>query len=143
MGNWVRKLGFWGLALLGVVLVLAISLPGSYANSTQANQGATPEAGIDFTLLQLNDVYEITPVANGTSGGLARVATLRQQLLAENPNTITILAGDFLSPSALGTARVDGEPLAGKQMVAAAQPNGLGLCHLWQPRVRYFGSGLA
>ncbi|MDA0269036.1 MAG: bifunctional metallophosphatase/5'-nucleotidase [Cyanobacteria bacterium] len=125
MGNWVRKLGFWGLALLGVVLVQAIALPGGHANTTQANHGAVPATGVDFTLLQLNDVYEITPVANGTSGGLARVATLRQELLAENPNTFTVLGGDILSPSALGTARVDGERLAGKQMVSVLNQMGL------------------
>ena len=124
MGNWVRKLGFWSLALLGVVLVQAIALPGGYANPTKAHRGAAP-TGVDFTLLQLNDVYEITPVANGTSGGLARVATLRQELLAENPNTFTVLGGDILSPSALGTARVNGERLAGKQMVATLNQMGL------------------
>ena len=76
------------------------------------------DSTIRITLLQLNDVYEITPVANGKEGGLARVATLRQQLLAQNPNTYTILAGDMFSPSALGTAKVNGKRLAGKQMVA-------------------------
>lgn len=78
-----------------------------------------------MTLLQLNDVYEITPVAGGRSGGLARVATVRQQLLARNPNTLTLIAGDFFSPSALGTAVVDGERLNGKQMVATL--NALGV----------------
>ncbi len=73
---------------------------------------------IPFTLLQLNDVYEISPVENGQWGGLARVATIRKQLKASNPNTYTVLAGDFLSPSALGTAEYDGDRLAGRQMVA-------------------------
>ncbi len=80
---------------------------------------------VRFTVLHLNDVYEITPVEGGQVGGLARVAGLRQQLLAENPATIALMAGDFLSPSALGTARVDGERLYGKQMVAVL--NALGL----------------
>jgi 5'-nucleotidase len=125
MGNWVRKLGFWGLALLGVVLVQAIALPGGNAQPTEAHRGTAHGTGVDFTLLQLNDVYEITPVANGTSGGLARVATLRQDLLAENPNTFTVLGGDIFSPSALGTARVAGERLAGKQMVSVLNQMGL------------------
>ena len=30
---------------------------------------------------------------------------------------MTTLGGDYLSPSAIGTAKVDGEPLAGRQMV--------------------------
>ena len=80
---------------------------------------------VNVTLLHLNDVYEITPIEGGRRGGLARVAGLRQQLLTENPNTYTVLAGDAFSPSALGTARVDGERLAGRQMVAVL--NALGL----------------
>lgn len=80
---------------------------------------------IPFTLLHLNDVYEITPIENGQWGGLARVATVRQQLKAENPRTYTILAGDFLSPSALGTAIYQGKRLAGRQMVAVLNAMGL------------------
>ncbi len=80
---------------------------------------------VNLTILQLNDVYEITPIEGGKSGGIARVARIRKDLLAENPNTIGVLAGDFLSPSALGTAKVEGERLAGKQMVAALNTMGL------------------
>ena len=79
----------------------------------------------EIALLQLNDVYEMRPVRNGTLGGLARVATVRKELVAQNANTFTILAGDFLSPSALGTARVDGERLAGRQMVDVLNRLGL------------------
>ena len=95
--------GAWGLALQ--VVALCIASP------------ALAEV-VDITLLHLNDVYEIAPVEGGKRGGLARVATLRQELLNQNPRTYTILAGDAFSPSALGTAKVDGKPLAGKQMVA-------------------------
>ncbi len=70
-----------------------------------------------FTILQLNDVYEIAPVQGGKYGGMARVETIRQELLKENPNTYTVLAGDFLNPSLLGTMKVDGERVKGKQMV--------------------------
>jgi len=83
---------------------------------------------VKITLLQINDVYEITPVSNGKEGGLARLATLRQQLARQNPNTFMILAGDLVSPSALGTAVVDGERLAGKQMIAALNAAGLNYC---------------
>lgn len=72
---------------------------------------------VDINLLHLNDIYEITPVEGGTRGGLARVATLRQQLLETNKRTYTVLAGDAFSPSALGTAKINGTPLAGQQMV--------------------------
>ena len=73
---------------------------------------------IHVTILHFNDVYEISPVGGGNEGGLARVATLRKQLLEQNPNTITTLGGDFFSPSAIGTANYLGDQLAGKQMVA-------------------------
>ncbi len=80
---------------------------------------------VRLTLLQLNDIYEITPVSGGKEGGLARVATIEKQLKAANPRTYTIVAGDLLSPSALGTAKVDGQPLAGRQMVAVLNVMGL------------------
>ncbi len=80
---------------------------------------------VSFTVLQINDVYEINPVVSGSQGGLARVATLKKTLLAENPNLITVLPGDFLSPSAMGATAVDGEPLAGKQMVATLNAVGI------------------
>ena len=72
---------------------------------------------VRITLVQANDVYEMTPVNGSRYGGFARLQTLVKQLRAENPNTYTILAGDLLSPSAIGNAKVDGERLHGKQMV--------------------------
>ncbi len=72
---------------------------------------------IDFTFLQINDVYEIAPIQGGEYGGMARVETVHQELLKENPNTLLFLAGDFLNPSLLGTVKVDGERVRGKQMI--------------------------
>ena len=66
---------------------------------------------ISFTVLQINDVYEIAPLEGGKAGGLARVATILKQLKKENPNTISVLAGDFLSPSFMGTLKEDGEKI--------------------------------
>lgn len=103
------------LGMMGVILGLAISPSSVWAET------------VDIQLLHLNDIYEITPVAGGTIGGLARVATLQNQLLAENPHTFTVLAGDLFSPSALGTAVVDGDRLAGKQTVAVMNQIGLDL----------------
>jgi len=81
---------------------------------------------VHFTILQINDVYEISPLEGGKSGGLARVATIKKELLAENPNTIAVLAGDFLSPSFIGTIKMDnGEPVAGLQMVETLNAMGL------------------
>jgi 2',3'-cyclic-nucleotide 2'-phosphodiesterase (5'-nucleotidase family) len=72
---------------------------------------------IEVDILQINDVYEISPLENGSVGGMARVATLRNQLVARNPNTYSVLPGDFLSPSAMGLTKVNGTRLAGAQMV--------------------------
>ncbi len=72
---------------------------------------------VDFIVLQMNDVYEIAPLEGGKVGGMARVATVRKNLLKENPNVFTILSGDFVSPSLIGTLTYEGEKIAGKQMV--------------------------
>ncbi len=88
---------------------------------------STKHEAISFNILQINDVYEIAPIANGRYGGLARIATIKKQLLAENPNTILVLSGDFLSPSMLGNVEINGEKLKGKQMVAALNAAGLDL----------------
>jgi 5'-nucleotidase len=99
--------------ILIVVLLLFTARPSARAEEIRA------------TLLHLNDVYEITAVQGGKQGGLARVATIRKELKRINPHTYTFLGGDCFSPSALGTAVVDGKPLAGKQMVAILDAIGL------------------
>ena len=86
---------------------------------------------LSFTILQLNDIYEIAPLRGSDEGGLARVATIRKQLLRENPNTITLLAGDFVSPSLIGTLSYhdpvtqQNQKIAGKQMVDVLNSMGL------------------
>jgi 5'-nucleotidase/UDP-sugar diphosphatase len=86
---------------------------------------ARAQAGATVTILHFNDVYEITPVEAGKAGGLARVARFRAELKARHPELLTTFAGDYLSPSALGTARVNGERLAGRQMVAVLNQVGI------------------
>ena len=109
--------------------LLFISCAARPAVSRDGGQpGRTGDGMVDINILQMNDIYELTPVSGGKEGGLARVATIRKELLAENPNTLTMLAGDLFSPSALGTAKVDGERLAGKQIVAVM--NALGLDYI-------------
>ncbi len=72
---------------------------------------------ITFKFIQLNDVYEIAPLSGGKFGGMARVAHVRDSIKKENPNTFLFMAGDFLNPSLMGTLKVDGERIYGKQMV--------------------------
>lgn len=82
---------------------------------------------IDFTFLQLNDVYEIAPIQGGKFGGLARVETVHQELIKENPNTMLVMAGDFLNPSLLGTVKHNGERIRGKQMIETMNAMNFGL----------------
>ena len=110
-----------------LVAALATGCASTQASPVARSGGPAGGPVVEITLLQINDVYEIGPVEGGKSGGLARVATLRKRLMAENPNTFTVLAGDFVSPSALGTAKVDGQALAGQQMVAVLNAMGLDL----------------
>lgn len=72
---------------------------------------------VKVTFLQLNDVYEISTLEGGKVGGMARVETIHKQLLAENPNTFMVMAGDFLNPSLIGTLKYKGERIRGKQMI--------------------------
>ena len=77
----------------------------------------TSKNELTFKFIQLNDVYEIAPLGDGAFGGMARVAHVRDSIKKENPNTFLFMAGDFLSPSLLGTIKVDGERIYGKQMI--------------------------
>jgi len=103
----------WGFVLACAVAALSW-LPA--VGAQPATEQAAP-APVTVTVAHLNDVYEILPVEGGKSGGLARVATVLQQLKAAGAPVLTTLGGDYLSPSALGTAIVDGQPMAGRQMV--------------------------
>ncbi|MDX6270471.1 MAG: 5-nucleotidase / UDP-sugar diphosphatase [Acidobacteriota bacterium] len=104
---------------LALVFTLVVA-----AASTFAQTGATtpqPAVGetVRVTLLQVNDVYQISPVDRGKRGGLARIATLRKQIVAESPHTLYLLAGDTLGPS------VASNIFKGRQMIAAWNVTGL------------------
>lgn len=72
---------------------------------------------ISFTILQVNDVYEIDAIQNNEFGGMARVETVRQELLKKDKNTMLMIAGDFLNPSLVGTMKYEGKKVSGRQMV--------------------------
>jgi 5'-nucleotidase len=74
---------------------------------------------VRLTFLQINDDYSLSPVDGGRRGGMARLASLAHEVRRESPNTIFVLAGDFLSPS------VESTFLHGAQMVAALNAIGL------------------
>lgn len=109
------------------ILLLSILIFSSCRTALQFSGKGKDSAPLSVTFLQINDFYEIAPVDQGNSGGAARIASLRKKLLAENSNTYTLLAGDFLSPSLIGTLKVDGDRVKGRQMVEALNLAGLDL----------------
>jgi len=87
-----------------------------------ASQELGPRAQAQVTFLQLNDVYTMVPIDG--LGGLARVATQKQQLAAAGRRPFLVIAGDFLSPSVASSV------FKGEQMVAALNAAGLDLATL-------------
>jgi 2',3'-cyclic-nucleotide 2'-phosphodiesterase (5'-nucleotidase family) len=59
-------------------------------------------AGSRITFLQFNDFYELRPKAG--LGGAAELATLLDRERATHPGALTVVSGDFLSPSILSGA---------------------------------------
>lgn len=87
--------------------------------ATAAPQTTTASKCVRITLLQVNDVYQFMPVDRGTQGGLARVSTLRKQIMKDSPNTLFLFSGDTISPS------VESIKLKGQQMIDAWNNIGL------------------
>ena len=75
------------------------------------------DCNVRVTLLQVNDVYQFMPVDQNTTGGLARLLTLRKKYQTEN--TLFLLAGDTISPS------VESITYKGAQMIEAWNAIGL------------------
>jgi 5'-nucleotidase len=72
-----------------------------------------------ITILHLNDTYQFTPADGGKRGGLARVLTIKKDVLKENANTIMTFGGDTVSPS------VETRTYRGAQMIDAWNTVGL------------------
>jgi 2',3'-cyclic-nucleotide 2'-phosphodiesterase (5'-nucleotidase family) len=102
------------IRVLKQMLVAVIFTAGVCA---QQDDAGSPRRQAQVTLLQINDVYSTVPI-NG-AGGLARVATLKQQLSAGGQPVLLLLAGDFLSPSVASSV------FKGEQMVATLNAAGL------------------
>ncbi|HWS54102.1 MAG TPA: 5'-nucleotidase C-terminal domain-containing protein [Pyrinomonadaceae bacterium] len=99
-----------------LALGLLLALNASPAAFAQAQPAACP---VRVTLLQVNDVYQFTPVERGAWGGVARLSTLRKQIAQESPHTLFLLAGDTISPS------VESITYEGRQMIDAWNAVGL------------------
>lgn len=112
-----KKVALGRIALASVMLLaLTFGLATSGFRRVVAQQGECP---VRVTLLQVNDVYQFAPVDGGARGGLARVLTLRKQIMRESPHTLYLLAGDTISPS------VESNTYQGGQMIDAWNVSGL------------------
>jgi 5'-nucleotidase / UDP-sugar diphosphatase len=111
---------------VSVILVVLCLWPRQAPEAKEGQDAqSTAQSPAVVTILHFNDVYEIEPIEAGHVGGLSRVATLLAQLKRTHAPVVSVLAGDYLSPSAIGTAVVDGQPLAGRQMVDVLNAVGL------------------
>lgn len=116
-----------------IQLLLALALATACTGGSVATSRPAPApapASRTVAILHINDVYEITPGEGGAAGGLARVAGLRATLRERFPGLVTTLGGDYHSPSAMGLAVVDGQRLAGRQMVDVLNQVGVDLAVL-------------
>ena len=100
---------------LAVLFALLVTQHAPLARQAQRAAACT----VRVTLLQVNDVYQFTPADRGARGGLARLSTLRKQILKESPNALFLLAGDTISPS------VESITYKGAQMIDAWNQLGL------------------
>jgi len=108
--------------------IFSLTLIGSIAVSSCRSLSPSnfkDDRRLNINYLLVNDVYEIAPLAGGTVGGMARVATLKKEYLNSNPNTFLVMAGDFLSPSIYNSLQYEGKRIRGKQMIAAMNESGM------------------
>lgn len=105
----------WSLGRLFFVILALLAIAGTLFLQWRHTPVANPKPPTELIVVQLNDIYRLDAVRNGTRGGLARVASLIRQLKAENPNVpvIVLHAGDFLGPS------LESEVFHGAQMIDA------------------------
>lgn len=112
---------------LPVFAALAALLFFNSCSTTKNNSQQQDDGRIAVTFVQINDVYEIAPLDGGKVGGMARVATIKKKYKQQNPNTLLVMAGDFLSPSVYNSLKFEGNRIRGRQMVAAMNSAGVDL----------------
>jgi 2',3'-cyclic-nucleotide 2'-phosphodiesterase (5'-nucleotidase family) len=109
------------------LLLFVFTLTFSACSSTRNIEGKKDDGKIEIVFLQVNDVYEIAPIAGGKEGGMARVATVKKQWLQRNPNSFLVIAGDFVSPSVYNSIKFQDAAIRGKQMIEAMNAAGMDL----------------
>lgn len=111
-------------SLFGYACIIALL---TSCTATRNIAALKDDGKIDIVLVQVNDVYEIAPLAGGKEGGMARVATLKKQYQQKNPNTFLVMAGDFVSPSVYNSLQYNGKRIRGQQMIEAMNAAGMDL----------------
>jgi len=116
INNQLIDMSYLSRSFIFSILVLLIA---SCASTKTVNslQQSKDDGKIQVAILQMNDVYEISGVDGGKVGGLARVAHFYKELKQKYPQSMMVLAGDFLNPSLIGTMRYEGDRIRGRQMV--------------------------
>jgi len=109
------------LRIISFLVLLSTSSCSLFRNSTKDDKK------IEVIFVQVNDVYEIAPLAGGKEGGMARVASLKNKYKQKNQNTFLVMAGDFLSPSVYNSLQYQGKRIRGKQMIDAMNAAGMNL----------------
>jgi len=109
------------------LLYLLLSFTIASCSPTRNTTTKKDNGRISIKFVQVNDVYEIAPLAQGKEGGMARVATIKQKYLQQNPNTFLVMAGDFVSPSVYNSLKYQGKSIRGKQMVESMNAAGFDL----------------
>lgn len=99
------------------LLLIAAAMFSGCSTAKKVSEEKKDDNLITLKFIQVNDVYEIAPLGGGLYGGMARVAHVSDSIKKENPNTMLLMAGDFLNPSLLGTLKMDGERINGKHMI--------------------------
>ncbi|MEJ7677215.1 MAG: metallophosphoesterase [Segetibacter sp.] len=111
-------------------LLLTILFASASCKVTRKAVATKDDGKIEVVFVQVNDVYEIAPVAGGKEGGMARVATLKKQYKQSNPNTFLIIAGDFISPSVYNSLQYNGQRIRGAQMIESMNAAGMDIAVL-------------
>jgi 2',3'-cyclic-nucleotide 2'-phosphodiesterase (5'-nucleotidase family) len=111
MFNNMHKSFFGVLFMCGLFSLVVTSCKTTKVSQVQKQNTVT------IKLIQVNDVYEIAPLGGGRYGGMARVAHISDSIKRQFPNSYLVMAGDFLNPSLLGTLKVDGQRVKGRQMI--------------------------
>lgn len=85
---------------LQLAIIFSVVVLGASCTTTRNIKGKI-EHDVNFTILQINDVYKIEGLVGGSIGGIARIRTLRKQLEAKGKRVLVLHAGDLLFPSVM------------------------------------------